>query len=1121
MKMKLTKKLETEILKVYKTYWDSYNNGDIKTFAGTLDKTFELIGTSESEICHTREDGIRFIKAQVKELVGKVEMRNRKISLVPVNELMLVNEQCDIYFLNGRDWSFYSKIRISTFLRKTTSGWKVFQQHGSLPDMRVQEGETLAVKKISKENLQLKEAIKRRTVELEQKNRELEVETALEKVRAVALGMKKAEDMLSICKTISQQLAKLGVKEIRNVQTAIFNVPAGTYMNYEFYAKHDKTFITETLYTNHKVARAFAAKMLKGKGEVSITHIKGKEKVKEWLNYQKGTNVFIDTYLNKATSLTYYWFSLGPVALGISTYLPLTKEELQLFQRFLNVFELAYRRYLDIEKASAQAKEAEIQLALERVRARTMAMQKSEELGETSFLLFQQFKGLGVTSDQISIGIFKEDENSMELYSTLYGSQWKEAATVDLDEPVVINKIYAAWKKQKKSLVIDLTGNDLRKYNRYRKKLSNINYKEKRWVIHIAFFSKGMLTFSATKPHPQETMQLLERFTGVFDLTYTRFLDLQKAEAQAREAQIEAALERIRARALAMHSSDEFTDVARVMREQMGQLGQQELETSAVHLYDEDAEYILSWRAFRLSSDLKSKINYGFFKIPKNSCKIAREFVQKFKSKATDYTIEISGVMQTEWYKILFKLAPEVQAAMKKSGTTKEKRYYHFSKFSGGSLLMVSSKEPSNDAIELQKRAAQVFDLAYRRFKDLQKAEAQAREAQIQLALERVRARTMAMHHSDELTNVVKLLYQEFDKLKISNESTDIEIGLIDEDTGLAKIWAHLYLSDGSISTFNFPFAHFDSLNDEFKKWRSTPVEKRNELFITTEFSGKLWNKFKKLAREVPELAGMFESLIAGNIKKWVTHNAYFSHGLLTLQGTEHYSQEIQEILKRFAKVFEQTYTRFLDLQKAEAQAREAQVEAALEKVRSRSLAMHKSDELEEVIMVVSEQLQQLKFRFHNVSFGINNERRDFNFWMASPGVAHPFLLAVPYIDNPAITHPLKARSKGVDFISDILSFEENKAWLQHLFEYSVLKNVSEDHKNFLLATKRFARSQVLNKHTILTIGNYAGVPYTDEQNDILKRFGNVFEQAYTRFLELQKAEAQAREAQIKQRWKE
>src|SRR6266496_4964357 len=150
--------------------------------------------------------------------------------------------------------------------------------------------------------------------------------------------------------------------------------------------------------------------MIKGADEVFIRSLEGRQ-VKDWLNFQKTTNVFIDTNLEKATSLTSYWFSLGPVAIGTSTYDPLSEEEVTLFKRFRNVFDLAYRRYLDIEKAEAQAREAQIELALERVRARTMAMQKSEELGETSLLLFQQFKDLGETSEQISIGIFKEDEN--------------------------------------------------------------------------------------------------------------------------------------------------------------------------------------------------------------------------------------------------------------------------------------------------------------------------------------------------------------------------------------------------------------------------------------------------------------------------------------------------------------------------------------------------------------------------------------------------------------------------------------------------------------------------------------------------------------------------------------
>ncbi|HEY2725931.1 MAG TPA: hypothetical protein VGI61_02060, partial [Parafilimonas sp.] len=213
--------------------------------------------------------------------------------------------------------------------------------------------------------------LERRNTELEKElaaqNHELEIEASLERVRSVAMAMKEPADMLEICRTISHQLELLQVKEIRNVQTAIFYESKGTYMNYEYYAKHDKTFITETSFTNHKMHREFAMQMLKGKGEFFTTYI-SKAELSDWIAYQKTTNVFIDTFLETATSLTYYWYSLGPVALGISTYEPLKEEDIDLFKRFLKVFELSYTRYLDIEQAIAQAREAQIQLALERVR---------------------------------------------------------------------------------------------------------------------------------------------------------------------------------------------------------------------------------------------------------------------------------------------------------------------------------------------------------------------------------------------------------------------------------------------------------------------------------------------------------------------------------------------------------------------------------------------------------------------------------------------------------------------------------------------------------------------------------------------------------------------------------
>ena len=171
---------------------------------------------------------------------------------------------------------------------------------------------------------------------IEEQNRELEIEAASERVRSVAMGMKEPSDMLEVCQTISHQLELLHVKEISNVQTAIFHEEKGTYSNYEFYAKHDKVLITEVDYENHSVALEFANQMLKGSNEVFIHGFKGKE-VQEWLDYTETTNAFLDTYLETAEEALHLSLIFIRTLFPLSAYLcyaPLNEEEIDLFNTF-------------------------------------------------------------------------------------------------------------------------------------------------------------------------------------------------------------------------------------------------------------------------------------------------------------------------------------------------------------------------------------------------------------------------------------------------------------------------------------------------------------------------------------------------------------------------------------------------------------------------------------------------------------------------------------------------------------------------------------------------------------------------------------------------------------------
>ena len=154
-----------------------------------------------------------------------------------------------------------------------------------------------------------------------------------------------------------------------------------------------------------------------------------------------------------------------------------------------------------------------------------------------------------------------------------------------------------------------------------------------------------------------------------------------------------------------------------------------------------------------------------------------------------------------EFLKVLVEANPRVADYI--GNNPPEKVYYHFTTFTGGNLLTVSYQPPSEETKSLQRRAASVFDMAYRRYLDLKKAEAQAREAQIEAALERVRSKTMAMQRSEELDSVIKSVYSELKHLDVSFDRCFIMI--FDEQKGaiLAELGSAEYYAVMKAFTFN------------------------------------------------------------------------------------------------------------------------------------------------------------------------------------------------------------------------------------------------------------------------------------------------------------------------------
>jgi signal transduction histidine kinase len=1120
--MKLSKIKKKELMQVYEAYWAEYLNGNVEAMQALLDDSYTQIGSAESEVFSSKKEAVQFLVDTIDQVAGKLEMRNRSTKLEQQDHLILIHEVCDLYALADKKWVFYSKFRASTLLQEKKEGWKITHQHSSFPDTKTEAGQNVAIEKIAEENKELREAVKRRTVELEQKNRELQIEAALERVRARAMAMQKSEELADLSFELVKQVQALGVPTWFCAFNIYDNDPKGSIewgSNGEGIFPNYRTPREGIFLHYYKAGQRGESLLINEIGEKDCPghyeYLCSLPGVGEQLLKMKEAGIPFPTSQIDHVAFFKYGYIL------FITFEP-APESYEVFKRFSKVFEQTYTRFLDLQKAEAQTREARIEAALERVRARAMAMHKSEELAEAAELLYLQLKDLGIDPWTCGYVFVEEEKNEVKVWMVNPGGKFFWGFwTVPMSEEKVLKERHESWKKKENIHRKLLKGQENIDHHRYIVKHSPITPDEAKGFlstipVDLLFtslhFSHGYLMVISESFLSEEEENVLLRFTQVFELTYTRFLDLQKAETQAKEAEIQLALERVRAKALAMHSSNELIDVSIVLREQMAAIGQDQLETIAIHFIPKDSSQFSAWFAFHPPDKDESQIKFGSVDFSKTETFYARKFIQLYNSDQSDYLIEASGKHLDEWQDMLMARVPVFQELWKND--VPGHQYWYFSDFSGGNLMLITLKEAASEALELLRRSAQVFDLAYRRFLDLQKAEAQTREAQIEAAMERIRSRAIAMRTSNELLEVALEIRIQTDLLG----QQDLELSVVhlyEKDAEYFESLAAMRTpgSEGEITThkMKFPVDATPEIQQMMKNYWAGLSQYTIELNLKQR---EAWQKV--LETTVPDLFDQRlqfdEDEIVAEKKEYWNFTDFSGGSLLTVTYSPP-TTETKELFRRAADVFDLAYKRFKDLKNAEKQAREAQIEAALERVRSRSMAMHKSEELKDVIQVVYDQFVNLSIHTEHTGFIIDyNENDDMHIWLADKNEVATEVI-IPYFDCAHWNSFNEAKKNGKNFFANHLTFKEKNKFYKNLFKQTpdLPKSLLEIYLNY----PGLAISTVLLENVALYIENFDGIPYSDEENDTLMRFGKVFQQTYTRFLDLQKAEAQSREAQI------
>jgi signal transduction histidine kinase len=782
---------------------------------------------------------------------------------------------------------------------------------------------------------------------------------------------------------------------------------------------------------------------------------------------------------------------------------------------------LLYRNNRQKQKTNAllqaQNRELAIEAALERVRAQTMAMHNSEDVGRCIIKLFGELTGLGVSeTTRCGIGIFNHDNEIMELWTASKderGGVNMNIGNLDMTMHPLLQSGRNAWKDKKDINFYILEGEDLLVYFQtinaapgYSAKF-DIDNLPKRYFHYDFVFDQGILFAFSHEPLSDELSSIFQRFSSLFGQTYRRYLDLVKAEAQAREAQIEAALERVRARTMAMHKSGELAEVVALIYKEAKEFKLADWGCN-IQIIDDTEETVELWISAGTHDYLPKP--YYFHNTDHEDIK---KQLDAFKKKE-NYTLHLQGEEKKSYDEFTlthtdFKYFPE---EMKAGIRAEEKVHFTAAFMKYGFIVSVNlTSALSAEQFDLLSRFAKVFEQTYTRFLDLQKAEAQAREAQIEAALEKVRSRTMGMHKADELSEVVTVVVERLVDLGIILDANGAILCTYFPDS---KDVLHWIASPDFSFTGSYLLPYFDhpifesawesrlSGADYFSK--SFSVEEKNSFF---EYAFE-HSDYKHFPDEFKEWA--FQNDKHSLSFAWTENAAILipSH-----TGVVPSASEI-EILKRFAKVFEQAYVRFMDLQKAEAQAREAEIQLALERIRARAMAMHSSSELAETSTILFEQLQELGIEVRRCGFGLPDDelqkiiiwstRRDENDKAVLMSIYHDYDQHPMYEDLIKAYHNKETRYKhelhGEDLKNYYRSWE--KTWdVPKSFKDAIYKNTSEYYQLSFWDTGM--------------IYAFTAQPLSEENFKILDRFAKSFELTYRRFLDLQKAEAQAREAQI------
>jgi signal transduction histidine kinase len=617
-----------------------------------------------------------------------------------------------------------------------------------------------------------------------------------------------------------------------------------------------------------------------------------------------------------------------------------SEDELDIAQRFADVFDFAYTRYLELKRLADQNRELQVEASLEHVRARALGMQTSDELSDVAVAFFDAFQSVGIDVRRPALATIDAETDMAALWTTSSDGEPIVNPPLPLDlwrtsgiEPVealprgfsdrMREPLRYEWTRSEYASFLewleDQIGLDLPDYRQ--EGIPETSH----WLTH--FFDNGYIILNTRDVRlSDEEAKIVRRFVDVFDFAYDRFLELKRLEIQNRELQVEGALEHVRARALGMQSSVEIPDVVEALFTQITVLGLPVWRTGIAFFTHEDGDGtwwltsgkgdILDRASFKMSTWMENPILSGVYRA--------------WEQGASNHQVPIHGQVAPDlanWVRHHLGLNVQEYDDLSEKVIEEMRIETMFIRFDDGMLYLAVTDKVDEEDVTVLERFAGVFGFAYSRMQELTLAEEQAQQAERRAAIDHIRAEIAAMQTTEDFERVTPLLWQTLNVLGVPF----IRCGFTIHDRETESL--HMYLSDADGNPMAVITSRIDKHDYLRKAWdRWMEGEMYVEPFTRDEFVQLQLAIQTGLESLEGDRYVMPESLP----DQLVSHMVPFSHGTLYVNSTEHLSREDLAFVGDLAGAFSVAYARYQDFRQLERQNEDLE-EAS--RVKSRFLA--------------------------------------------------------------------------------------------------------------------------------------------------------------------------------------